>query len=73
MQKYHEAVFIVTSRPTAYREDYVAKKPTASFWIQDFNQEQRKQFVEQWYLCQERYARGGRNTPDVELKAKERV
>ena len=73
MQKYHEAVFIVTSRPTAYREDYVARKPTASFWIQDFNQEQRQQFVEQWYLCQERYARGGRNTPDVEAKAKERA
>jgi hypothetical protein len=73
MQKYREAVFIVTSRPTAFREDYVARKPTASFWIQDFNQEQRKQFVEQWYFCQERYARGGRNTPDVEAKAKERA
>ena len=73
MQIYREAVFIVTSRPTAFREDYVARKPTASFWIQDFNQEQRKQFVEQWYLCQERYARGGRNTPDVEAKAKERA
>ncbi len=73
MQKYREAVFIVTSRPTAFREDYVARKPTASFWIQDFNQEQRKQFVEQWYLCQERYARAGRNTPDVEAKAKERA
>ncbi|WP_103670236.1 NACHT domain-containing NTPase [Pseudanabaena sp. BC1403] len=73
MQKYHEAVFIMTSRPTAYREDYVARKPTAGFWIQDFNQEQRKQFVEQWYLCQERYARAGRNTPDVEAKAKERA
>jgi len=73
MQKYHEAVFIVTSRPTAFREDYVARKPTASFWIQDFTQEQRKQFVEQWYFCQERYARGGRSTPDVEAKAKERA
>ena len=73
MQKYHETVFMVTSRPTAYREDYVARKPTASFWIQDFNQEQRKQFVEQWYICQERYARGGRNTPDVEAKAKARA
>ncbi len=73
MQKYREAVFIVTSRPNAFREDYVARKPTASFWIQDFNQEQRKQFVEQWYLCQERYARGGRNTPDVVVKARQRA
>jgi hypothetical protein len=73
MQKYREAVFIVTSRPTAFREDYIARKPTASFWIQDFNPEQRKQFVEQWYFCQERYARGGRNTPDVVMKAKQRA
>jgi len=73
MRQYPESVFILTSRPTAYTEDYTARKPTASFWIQDFNPEQRKQFVEQWYICQERYARGGRNTPDVEAKAKEKA
>ena len=73
MRQYPESVFILTSRPTAYSEDYTARKPTASFWIQDFNPEQRKQFVEQWYICQERYARGGRNTPDVEAKAKEKA
>ena len=73
MRQYPESIFILTSRPTAYTEDYVARKPTASFWIQDFNQEQRKQFVEQWYFCQERYARGGRSTPDVEAKAKEKA
>ncbi len=72
MQQYHKSVFILTSRPTAYKDDYVARKPSASFWIQDFNQEQRKDFVEQWYLCQERHARAGRNTPDVKQKAKER-
>ncbi len=73
MRQYPESVFILTSRPTAYTEDYTARKPTASFWIQDFNSEQRQQFVEQWYICQERYARGGRNTPDVEAKAKEKA
>jgi len=73
MRQYPESVFILTSRPTAYTEDYTARKPTVSFWIQDFNPEQRKQFVEQWYSCQERYARGGRNTPDVEAKAKEKA
>ncbi len=73
MRQYPESIFILTSRPTAYTEDYTAKRPTASFWIQDFNPEQRKQFVEQWYICQERYARGGRNTPDVEAKAKEKA
>ena len=73
MRQYPESIFILTSRPTAYTEDYTARKPTASFWIQDFNPEQRKQFVEQWYICQERYARGGRNTPDVEAKAKDKA
>ena len=73
MRQYPESIFILTSRPTAYTKDYVARKPTASFWIQDFNPEQRKQFVVKWYICQERYARGGRNTPDVETKAKERA
>jgi hypothetical protein len=73
MRQYPESVFILTSRPTAYTEDYTARRPTASFWIQDFNPDQRKQFVEQWYICQERYARGGRNTPDVEVKAKEKA
>lgn len=73
MQQYRHAVFILTSRPTAYKENYTAKKPTASFWIQDFDQKQRQQFVEQWYLCQERHARGGRNTPDVQKKVEERT
>lgn len=63
----------MTSRPTAYSEDYKARRPTASFWIQDFNPEQRKQFVEQWYIYQERYARPDRYTPDVEAKAKEKA
>ncbi|CAN1208592.1 NTPase (NACHT family) [Tumidithrix helvetica PCC 7403] len=73
MQQYRKSVFILTSRPTAYKEDDVARKPSASFWIQDFNREQRKEFVEQWYLCQERHARAERNTPDVGQKAKERA
>jgi hypothetical protein len=71
MRQYPESVFILTSRPTAYKEDYSAKRPTASFWVEDFNPDQRRRFVEQWYLCQERHARGGRNTPDVQLKAQQ--
>jgi hypothetical protein len=73
MRQYPESIFILTSRPTAYTEDYAARKPTASFWIQDFNAEQRKQFVEKWYIYQERYARPDRYTPDVEAKAKEKA
>jgi uncharacterized glyoxalase superfamily protein PhnB len=34
--------------------------------VQDFNAQQRQRFVQQWYLCQERYTHGGRNTADVQ-------
>jgi hypothetical protein len=69
MRHYRQSVFIITSRPAAYTHDYTAQRPTASFWVEDFNDDQRRRFVEQWYLCQERYARGGRNTPDVKQRA----
>jgi predicted NACHT family NTPase len=71
MRHYRESVFIITSRPTAYANDYTAQPPTASFWIEDFDDTQRQRFVEQWYGCQERYARGGRNTSDVQQRAKQ--
>jgi len=70
MRHYPNSVFMITSRPTAYKDDYTAQRPKASFWIEDFNDEQRQRFVEQWYGCQERYRRGGRNTPDVQQQAK---
>jgi len=71
MRHYRQSVFMITSRPTAYTNDYTAQRPTASFWVEDFNDDQRQRFVEQWYGCQERYARGGRNTPDVQQRAKQ--
>ena len=73
MRHYRESVFIITSRPTAYKNNYTAQRPTASFWIEDFNDTQRRRFVEQWYTCQERYARGGRNTPDVKQRADQKA
>ena len=66
MNDYRNSVFLLTSRPTAYKDDFVAKKPSTSFWVQDFNERQREQFVRQWYLCQEKTARGGRVTPKVQ-------
>ncbi|MGB2926589.1 MAG: GUN4 domain-containing protein [Limnothrix sp.] len=72
MNDYRDAVFFITSRPTAYRDDFVAKKPSTSFWVQDFNEKQRAQFVRQWYRCQEKTARGGRVTPKVEQIVEQR-
>jgi hypothetical protein len=72
MRFYCESVFIVTSRPTAYTEDYTAQRPTVSFWVEEFNDDQRRRFVEQWYGCQERMAHGD-NTPDVQQQAKQKA
>ncbi|WP_299412153.1 NACHT domain-containing protein [Acaryochloris sp. IP29b_bin.148] len=71
VRHYSQSVFIVTSRPKAYTEQEPADRLELStrLWVQDFNEAQRRDFVEHWYLCQERYARGGDTTPDVEHDA----
>lgn len=73
MRHYSKSVFIVTSRPKAYTEQEPADRLELStrLWVQDFNEDQRQDFVEHWYLCQERYARGGDTTPDVQKDAQD--
>ncbi|MBD2330116.1 GUN4 domain-containing protein [Alkalinema sp. FACHB-956] len=73
MRQYGKSVFLVTSRPKAYQEQDAADRleMSAQIWIRDFNADQRRQFVERWYWCQERYANGGRDTPDVKKQAQE--
>lgn len=73
MRHYSKSVFIVTSRPKAYTEQEPADRLELStrLWVQDFNESQRRDFVEHWYLCQERYARGGDTTPDVQKDAQD--
>ena len=73
MRHYGQSVFILTSRPKAYREqDTVMRlQLNTSLWVRDFNKNQRKKFVSQWYECQERYANAGRDTPDVEKAARD--
>ncbi|MEO1623223.1 MAG: NACHT domain-containing protein, partial [Cyanobacteria bacterium J06632_3] len=67
MRQYGKSMFVVTSRPKAYREQAPvdALGLTSSVWVKDFDSVQRQRFVERWYQCQERYAHGGRTTPDV--------
>lgn len=73
MRDYSKAAFLITSRPKAYQEQDPAEKLEigAQIWIRDFEVKQRERFVRQWYSCQERYANGGRETPDVEKHAQE--
>lgn len=72
MRQYSKSIFIVTSRPKAYTGQPATDRLELAtpLWVQDFNAEQRRGFVERWYLCQERYASGGDNTPDIRQAAK---
>ena len=67
MQAYGKSVFIITSRPRAYREQSPAHQMdvTMPIWVRDFNADQRRQFIEQWYRCQERMAAGERTETEV--------
>lgn len=71
MRRYGKAIFILTSRPKAYREQDAADRLelATTLWVRDFDQTQRQDFVTRWYQCQERYAHGGRDTPDVKKVA----
>lgn len=69
MQDYQKSVFILTSRPAGYKDYAAANSLNSKLYVKPFNADQRERFVQQWYLTQERYARGGRNTPEVKQTA----
>ena len=71
MRRYRNSVFILTSRPKAYKEQDAGDclEMTTPIWVRDFNQGQRRDFVESWYRYQERFANDGRDTPDVKQVA----
>ncbi|WP_434684997.1 NACHT domain-containing protein [Pseudanabaena minima] len=69
MQKYRKSVFMLTSRPTAYRLDYPNKKLFMNYWINDFDDKQRQEFLEKCYIYQEGKAAKGLDR-GIERKAK---
>ncbi len=69
MHRYPKSVFILTSRPPGYEKHYTAERPETTLYVRAFNNKQRSEFLHKWYACQERYDRGGRNTPDVQATA----
>ncbi|MBP0010871.1 MULTISPECIES: NACHT domain-containing protein [unclassified Roseofilum] len=69
MSQYPQAYFIVTSRPSGYKSFSSEYKLKAELFIQPFNRHQQERFIQNWYGCQERYSRGGRNTPEVKAEA----
>jgi predicted NACHT family NTPase len=74
METYQESRFILTSRPGGYK-DFPPEKQrfTAKLFIKNFNLQQQKEFLERWYLCQERYARGGKITEAIKTIAYNRT
>lgn len=73
MRRYRQSIFILTSRPKAYKDQDLGDhlEMATQIWIHPFETKERKQFVEQWYWCQERAANGGRDTPDVKRDAQQ--
>ena len=65
IRSHPKSVFILTSRPGGYKDYVDEEKPKTVLYIKAFNNEQIKRFIKAWYLCQEKYARGGRDTPEV--------
>ncbi|MEO0886340.1 MAG: NACHT domain-containing protein [Cyanobacteria bacterium J06648_10] len=66
MRQYGQSVFLVTSRPKAYRDESSAAQLAMAMplWVQPFDDEQRRKFVLNWYQCQE-VLKARRNTPEV--------
>jgi hypothetical protein len=69
MNNYQQTIFILTSRPSGYKDFITEYKLKAELFVKPFNPDQQEKFIHNWYWCQERYARGGRNTPDVKAEA----
>ena len=73
MQEY-DTSFILTSRPVAYEEHYAGKRPRTPIVVQKFTAEQQREFVNKWYLCQERaYRNSDGDRKVVQIKSQKRA
>jgi hypothetical protein len=71
LRAYKKSVFILTSRPKAYKEQDADDRLNFNtlLWVRDFKPHQVKAFVQQWYWCQEYYHHGKTDTPAVRKAA----
>ena len=65
IRSYPNSTFIITSRPRAFKAHKGNIKPGVELFVKEFNSEQQRSFISQWYLAQEIYVRAGRNTSNV--------
>ncbi len=70
-KRYPKSIFMLTSRPRSYREQdsETFAFPTA-YWVQEFDDGQRRDSIDRWYLCQEVFAHGGEENAAVKQTAK---
>jgi len=74
MRDYPNTVFILTSRPAAYRLDFDAEsKFNLSFYIKGLNADQRERFIQCWYLSREKHFSADPNHPAVTTEAYRRT
>jgi predicted NACHT family NTPase len=74
MRDYPHAVFILTSRPAAYRLDFDPElKFNLSFYIKALNADQRERFIQSWYLSREKHFSADPNHPAVTTEAYRRT
>ncbi len=62
---YPNSTFIVTSRPRAFQAHKGNVKSGVELFVKEFNPEQQRRFISQWYLAQEINIRAGRNDANV--------
>ena len=72
LREYPQSVFIITSRPAAFK-DYVAQRPAIPIFVNKFNPKQQAQFIQRWYLCQECDIRSKKQVRRAKEVAKERA
>jgi hypothetical protein len=69
MRNYARSVFLLTSRPTGYRQDY-SGTPLTELFLKELQPDQQREFIRDWYLQQEICATvEERATPDVQHAA----
>ncbi|MCY6488680.1 GUN4 domain-containing protein [Leptolyngbya sp. GGD] len=72
-KKYRKSLFILTARPKAYNEQTSSDRIdfNSLLYVRNFNEPQRKAFVEKWYWCQEYYHHGKEDIPAVRKAAQD--
>ncbi len=68
IKDYHSCFFIVTSRPSGYR-NYARDSKLNSLFVKPLSELQQERFIRSWYLSVERYRSAAPKNPSVKQEA----